>query len=628
MADESGNSPAPNVPDSSGSWIRGMVIFVVVIGVLGGLAYGAREYIGSLQTKNTSSLMTHKVAPGELLVTVTEDGNMESASNVEIKCQVAGGSSILWIVPDGTFVKKGDKLVELDASSLEEQINTQKIAFEKARAAMIEAEKDFEVAKISVEEYLQGIFKKELQDADAAITIAMENLRTAQNAKAHSERMFRKGYVSSLEVESQQFGVQRADLELNAAKTARDVLVRFTKRKTLEDLESKRDTAKTKAESQRSSFELEEARLKRLQDQKKNCLIVAPQDGMVVYANERGRFGQSGTTVEEGASVRERQTILRLPDLGQMQVKVKVHETKVENLRRGMRARIEIQDRELQGEVTAIANQPEQTSWWSASVKEYATTVKIDGEPESLKPGMTAEVEILIAHLKDILSIPVAAVVTQRGKHLCWVQNPTGYQKRNLLLGLSNDQFVEVKDGLKAGDEVILNPRAVIAEASEGNDDEAEEIDVSKKFGQSSAKKKSPGASASGSGRPGSGSGRPGGGSGRPGGGTAQAGGRPGAGGAAGGGGGQGRGGGRSRSGRSFDLMAYDKDKDGKVSKEEAPERMRAFFDRMDPNKDGFIDKKEIEAMKKRYSGRGGGGGGRGGRPGGGAGGGRPGGGQ
>ena len=83
-----------------------------------------------------------------------------------------------------------------------------------------------------------------------------------------------------------------------------------------------------------------------------------------------------------------------------------------------MRARIRILDRELQGAVSSIANQPEPTSFFSASVKEYGTIVKIDGQPEGLRPGMTAEVEILVAHLKDVLTLPVAAVVEQRGKYL------------------------------------------------------------------------------------------------------------------------------------------------------------------------------------------------------------------
>ena len=82
--------------------------------------------------------------------------------------------------------------------ALEEQISQQRITFEKARSASIQARKDYEVAQITVEEYLEGTYKKEVQDADAQITIAMENLRTAQNTLEHTQRMFRKGVMSWL----------------------------------------------------------------------------------------------------------------------------------------------------------------------------------------------------------------------------------------------------------------------------------------------------------------------------------------------------------------------------------------------------------------------------------------------
>ena len=132
------------------------------------------------QAKN-QFVMTDVASKGDLLVTVTEDGTLESAANVEVKCQVAGGSSILWIIPDGTYVKEGDKIVELDSAQLEDQIIAQKNVLENAKATKIQAENDYSVAKISVKEYEEGTFKKELQDAETQVTIALEN----QIGRAH-----------------------------------------------------------------------------------------------------------------------------------------------------------------------------------------------------------------------------------------------------------------------------------------------------------------------------------------------------------------------------------------------------------------------------------------------------------
>jgi HlyD family secretion protein len=606
---ESELSSSRKVPPRGGSWVTPLIIGVVALSILAGAAWGAVHLRSNRADKAISDVLTAKVLRGELLVTVTEDGSLESAVNIDIKCEVAGGTSILWIVDDGTEVKKGEKIVQLDSAALEETINQQRIATEKARAAKIQAEKDYAAAKLAVEEYLQGTFVKSVQDQDAQITIAEENLRSAQNALEHSQRMFRKGYISALDLESQKFQVQRAQLELDSARTAKDVLVKFTKLKMVQELESKRDSSEAKMRSEAASFDLEESRLKRLESQLEKCVIVAPADGMAVYANEQGmRFGGSQQAqIEEGAAVRERQTMLRLPDLAQMQVKVNVHESKVEMLSRAwkaaidaghaLRARIRIQELELQGALTNIANQPEPSGWWAGNIKEYATTISIDGTPQGLRPGMTAECEILVDHLQDVLTIPVAAVVEQRGGYYAWTKTPTGYDRRPLVLGATNDQFVEVKDGLVENEEVILNPRAVVAEARAVKE-ATEEVDVAEKFGKErqpppDAKKRVNGApEVEKNGK--------------------SAGGPPGAGHADGPGGPGGPGGegpGASGQRRAMNPMQFDKNRDGKLTKDELPEQMQGFFDRMDTNGDGVVDSAELAELRRSMQGAGGPGG-------------------
>ncbi len=430
--------------------------------------------------------MTEKVIRGNMVIVVTEDGNVESSSNVDVKCEVAGGSTILWLVKDGTRVHEGDDLVRLDSSSIEDQVNSQKIAYAKAEAAKIEAEKTFSASKIAVQEFLEGSYVQQIQDAEGKITVAMENLRSSQNSMQHTDRMARKGYVTNLQREAQAFAVEQAKINLASAHTAKDVLEKFTKPKMMVDLESKRDTAEAKMRSEEAAFDLESARLKRLQTQLEKCTVIAPHSGMVVYANESGgRPGQQTVQIEEGAGVRERQSIIRLPDLAHMQVKCTVHESKVDQLRPGMRARIRIQDRDFQGEVASVANQPEPGNWFSGNVKKYATIVRIDGQDLNLRPGMTAVVEILVADLKNVLSVPVEAVVEKGNRMYCWAKTSGAPERRPVVVGQSSSTQVEIRDGLAEGDLVLLNPRAVVPEAREEikADDSAE--DVKKKFGDS-----------------------------------------------------------------------------------------------------------------------------------------------
>ena len=67
--------------------------------------------------------LLHQVKRGEVLVTVTEQGTLESANNTEIKCRVRGDNTIIWVIESGTEVKPGDELVKLDTLSIEEEIS-------------------------------------------------------------------------------------------------------------------------------------------------------------------------------------------------------------------------------------------------------------------------------------------------------------------------------------------------------------------------------------------------------------------------------------------------------------------------------------------------------------------------
>ncbi|MCC9606338.1 HlyD family efflux transporter periplasmic adaptor subunit [Blastopirellula sp. JC732] len=546
------------------SWFWPILFLLIIAGIGFGAYYLPSSGLLSVDDEATGAL-TYEVQREQLLVTVTDDGNVESASNIDVKCDVAGGGTILWIVEDGKRVTKGEEIIRIDTSAIEDQLNAQKIVYEKALATKIETQEAYEAAKLAVQEYAEGTFLQTLQQLEASIKIAQQNLTTAEDMLGYSKRMSRKGYVTSLQREADAYAVERAKLDLEVAETSKRVLVDFTKQKTIRELEAARDSAEARMRSEEAAFQLEKARLDRLQKQLANCVIKAPQNGMVVYANESDRRGGSQDTgIAEGTIVREGQTIVRIPDLAKMQVKVTIHESKIDRIRSGMPARIVIQDRTFAGHVTSIANQPEPTGWFSANVKEYATIASIDGTQEGLRPGLTAFVEIQVADIRDALTVPVSAVVEQRGKYFCWVKATLGPERRPLKLGHTNDKLIEVLDGVKEGDLVLRNPRAVVADARMY----AEETPAEPGEEEASEEKEAEG-QASPSDRPTSGgptAGPPGGG---PGGGAPR-----------------------------LDPFANDADKDGKLSKDEAPEQMKNYFDRIDKDGDGFITRAEMAASR------------------------------
>ncbi|MCA9067523.1 MAG: hypothetical protein KDA84_01275, partial [Planctomycetaceae bacterium] len=273
--------PKSNPGSGAGSTTRWFMALGVV-GLMGAAGFYSLPHVTNLGGADSqSNWLTKPVVKQRLVLTVSEDGNIESAKNVDVKCEVLGGSTILWIVEDGKQVVADEEIVKLDESAIDTQLSTQRIATEKAEAVKIQAEQDFEAARIAVEEYEKGTFVMEQQTMEANVKIAMENLKAAENLLNHTKVMFRKGFVTQQQLEADKFGVQQADLQLQSSETALKVLQDYTKRKMLTELKAVRDAAAARMRSELAAWELEVKNLKKLEGQKEKCIIRAPQDGMV-----------------------------------------------------------------------------------------------------------------------------------------------------------------------------------------------------------------------------------------------------------------------------------------------------------------------------------------------------------
>ena len=433
-----------------------------------GLIAAAAPFISGSMTpdEDDGPQLTPTLARSNLRVTVTEQGTLESSNNTEIKCRVRGTSTVLWVIETGTEVEEGDELIKLDPSTIEDRINTQEIAYQRARATFTNSKTAVAVAKIAIKEYQEGTYVSQMKALQKDLAIAKSNLRTAENFLKHSQRMFKKGYASELEMESNRFTLEQATLELELKETEIKVLKEFTQAKQLEELNSALESAEATLESDTAALSLEKARLDREKDQLKNCIITAPSAGMVIYPS--AAEWKETPDVEEGATVRQDQVLLLIPDVHSMQGKGGRHESKVDRLKVGMPARVTMLDQGIDGKVKEIATVTKPAGWWTGNVVKYDTIVELNPEEGiTLKPGMSVEVEIMLDSYQDELTIPVGAVVEHDSMHYCWVKTGDGFQRRKLDLGDTNAQFMVVKGGVKSGDEVVINPRAHVKEAQE-----------------------------------------------------------------------------------------------------------------------------------------------------------------
>ncbi len=335
---------------------------------------------------------------------------------------------------------------------------------------------------------LSGGSSQQLKQLKDAILLAEGQFEKANDVLEGTQKLHDVNYVSELELKGAKLDVERYRIQKESAVEALKLykLYDFPKEaeKFLSDYqESERELVRTRART-RSRMAQAQARLsnaeedvveskldvQRRSEQVAACIIRAPAPGLVVYgtSGEPWRDRQRGP-VQEGGKVYQRQTIITLPNTAEMIVEIRVHEASVDKVRPGQRATIIVDafpDKTFQGEVLKVAPLPDsQQGYLNPDVKVYTTKVSIEGSHDSVRPGMSAKVEILVDQLDDVLIVPVQSVAIREGKKLCYVMASDTPQPRVVSTGAFNDIFVEIISGLEEGEQVLLNP-PILIEAS------------------------------------------------------------------------------------------------------------------------------------------------------------------
>ncbi len=468
---------------------------VVLAGVIG-LGRSGKWLGGAL---SGTELFTYDVQPIDLDITVLESGTLESASKIDVLSKVEGQVAIIGLVPEGSAVRKGDVVVELESSPLKTRRTEQQIVVEKARAAASQAAQQVAVARsqaesdvksaelmvefsqLDIKKYEEGDYPQELRALQTELALAEEELERARVQLEYSRQLKNDGYISDSELGADQSRATRAQWSVDLARNKEILLREFTFPRTKRDLESKVaeanralerarslaaatvEQAETGLRAQESTLRLEESKLAHIEQQLERCVMPAPQDGIVIYPVPPDD-DLVELFIKAGTIVRERQHVFSISNADLLQISTAVHEAMVDQVKPRMPARIWIDvypNLELRGEVTRIAPLPQPEDWRRTTVKFYETIVKILDPAPGLRPGMSAKVEIQIDHMSGVLGVPVHTVVQRAQTGFCYVMEGGRPVLRRLRLGRSNETHVEVLEGLSIADRLVLSPDAI-----------------------------------------------------------------------------------------------------------------------------------------------------------------------
>jgi RND family efflux transporter MFP subunit len=440
---------------------------------------------GSANEDKPAALVFHKVDRGDVVRTLTERGVVEPANAAELVCRVRSrgpdkpASTIRSMVDEGTHVKKGDKLLELDDSSLREELFVQNEVVKISRVqadssrAMLKtweqlAQINEEKGKLLVEAAQQAVKQSESRGDLLEKRIKLRVVRAEralEYAKLQAAEMQNKSagklliQIAEADLEEGRLELQLRQEEIADEKARRKNAIRIAveeAKRTTEEAKRQKATTQSELEAALGKLKAEEEKLENLKKQVSLYTLHAPQDGIVLYVTPR-----SPLVLGVGEPVSEGQRLLQVSDLRRMRVRVRVHEALTSLVRRQQSARagVDALNRTFPGEVTAVAAVAEAADWLSSDVKVFSVLVDLQGVSDGLKPGMSASVTLVVDQRKNVLRVPVQAVVREKGKAVCYVKGEGEPEKRELVVGLSDDKYVEVKEGLREGEAVLLNPR-------------------------------------------------------------------------------------------------------------------------------------------------------------------------
>jgi len=357
-----------------------------------------------------------EVTRGEMLITVsaTTTGTIESEGKVTLSGQTVARLR-RFLVEEGDPVKKGQLLAQLDSEESQAQLELAGANLMSARARLQQAEAGVAMQDTQI--------RSEISQTRASLDQAEADLRRIQG-------LHRDGYASQQQLDA-------ALAEYEVAKAAhQSALSRVD-----ENIVKARDVAAALAivKQMEASWELAKLQLEYTQ-------IRSPLDGIV-----------SEKLMEEGELVKVGTSILSLVDPKQLYVKATIDEYDAQKVRIGQRALIRVDA--FPGE-TFLGKVYQISPIVSGGKLETRTfTIKASFESNHpVKAGMSADVEIVVSKLEDVLFVPSLAVVEKEGRRIALMVERSRVRLQPIQIGDSNWTYVQIKEGLAPGSQVVLNP--------------------------------------------------------------------------------------------------------------------------------------------------------------------------
>jgi len=438
-----------------------------ILMVVAALIVGAALFVYQANNQpaaQAASLQTARVERGTILASVSEAGTISARAQVNLVFQTSGQVKRI-LVQEGDRVSTGQKLAELEATDLRLQVAQAQasLALNEARLAQVKAgpmREELAAAQAAVEsaQALYDAEKAKLGVRGQQITIAKADMEKAavavQRAQADYDKVAMLPGAGALpqavalqqatidyERAAANYALQLATINDVAFKNAAAQLAQAQANlEKLRRMPTKEDLAIVQAQVDQARLSLQQAQYRLEQ-----ATLVAPFAGTISTVN-----------VKEGQWMPLNATAMQIVDLSTLEIKVDTDEVNVAKVKPGQSAIITLDafpEQSFDGQVSRVGT----VGTTAQGVVNYVVTVSLAATDASVKPGMTANVHIIVARKDNALLVPARAVRASGKQKVVQVLRGDQVEEVAVEVGLGNENQVEIVKGLQEGDEVVIN---------------------------------------------------------------------------------------------------------------------------------------------------------------------------
>ncbi|NRT71653.1 efflux RND transporter periplasmic adaptor subunit [Clostridium beijerinckii] len=400
--------------------VKKIVIYAVIVIAVIGCAAVAKTKLFTAKKQATTAVAASKTAV-EALVVKSEEKSLGDSYKATLEAYQQGiitskiAAKVVNVsVENGQYVNAGDTIATLDDQDIQNSIKTAQ-------------------AQVQVSEQQLNSTQQQLNSSQVTLQKLQILMDDAQRNYDRQKTLFDGGAISKTDLESSEKALNTSKADYSSG---------------LASIES----AKASIESSKASLEAQKVNLQKAQSDLANTVIKAPISGVI-----SDKVLNVGQMASQGAA------LAKVNDISSVYATIQVPQEKIGGVQIGQAATITVDgsDKTYNGTVQTIDSAAD------ATTRVFNCKIKIDNSDKSLLPGIFAKAQLISDQKTQVLTVPINALVGNEGDYSVFINDNGTAKKQKVTIGETNQNSVEITDGIKDGDQVICTNTSTIQDDSE-----------------------------------------------------------------------------------------------------------------------------------------------------------------